>query len=373
MERIKRRIERVTTFDLMRGYFMVAIIIDHLRFFPNGLDWWAMRGGLFVTAAEGFFLISGLVLGIVRGAKLIDKPMSVVSKILLKRGVQLYLTVVVLALVFTAIGWLYVNAGATGVKPGLASPDMSIWQVILSAFSLQYYYGWADYLRLYAIFLFVSPLAFWLLRRMKWYLVLLISLAVWAIYPLLLPYQSGEYWQPVSWQLIFFIGVIAGFHWNNILDAWRSLTKRVQRIIIVSTVSIASITIAINVGIMLSTMGYNMGSILTPQLQHDLYVTFFDKERMPLTRLLLALIWFGAGFYIFQRFEKGIRKVLGWLLLPFGTNSLYVYTLHAFAVFFVHIHLSSGPLWWNFLVTTGVIIVIRLFVHYKILMKIIPR
>lgn len=373
MESLKRHISRVVTFDLMRGYFMVAIIIDHLRFFPNGLGWWSARGGLFVTAAEGFFLISGIVLGIVRGSKLLDKPMRVVCAVLLKRGVQLYLTAVVLVLIFTVIGWHYY--GVAGLKGGILPPDSSALTVIWSAFSMQYYYGWADYLRLYAIFLLLSPLVFWMLRRGWWYYVLALSLLVWTLYPNYpgMTYDVREYFQPISWQLLFFIGTIIGFHWNHFLDAWASLGRRARRWLTGSLLAVAGVTFAINVGIMLSTMGYNMGPILTPQLQHDLYVAFFDKLRMPITRVILALIWFWAGFYLFKKFEKPILKTLGWLLLPYGMNSLYVYTLHAFAVFFIDLYLVPGSLWFNFFITAGVILLIRVAVHYKLLMKIIPR
>lgn len=356
----------------MRGYFMVAIIIDHLNFFPNGLDWWGMRGGLFVTAAEGFFLISGIVLGIVRGAKLIDKPFRDVAKILIKRGVQLYATLVVLILLFTFVGWYFYDL--QGLKTGILPPDTNIFTVLWSTLSLQYYYGWADYLRLYALFLFAAPLAFWLLRRGLWYVVLLVSLGVWLLYPdSASDFAVREYFQPLSWQLIFFIGVVIGFYWNFFTDTWAALGRRTRKLFTVSLVSVAVVTALINIGIMLSTMGYNMGS-LTPQLQHDLYIAFFDKERLPIARLLLALVWFWAGFWFFKTFEKPITKALGWLIIPFGTNSLYVYTLHAFAIFFIHLFIANTGIWWcNFLIVVATILVIRVAVHYKFLMKIIPR
>lgn len=355
---------------------MVAIIIDHLRYFPNGIGWWSARGGLFVTAAEGFFLISGIVLGIVRGSKLIDKPFQQVSKLLLKRAVQLYLTAVVLILLFTFVGWLF-YLDTPGLKAGIASPDTGVWGVLLQTLGLQYYYGWADYLRLYAIFIFASPLAFWLLRRGKWYVVLLISLLVWMLFPNnpALSYDMQEYLQPVAWQLLFFVGITIGFHWNNMLDIWQSFRLRAKRIAIVTLLTVAGVTFIYNVLIMLSTMGYNLDAVgATPQLQHDLYVAFFDKERLPLTRFALALTWFWAGFYLFKKFERPIVRTLGWLLIPFGTNSLYVYTMHAVAVFFVHLYFAhNGVLWQNFLITVGVILAIRLLVQYKVLMKIVPR
>ncbi len=174
---VQKKISRVLTFDLLRGYFLVAIILDHLAFFPNGLDWVSGRGNLYVSAAEGFFLISGIVLGIVRGAKLIDKPFWVPAKLLLKRSLQLYITAVVLMLLFTFIGWLFLSN--PGLKPGIRLPDENIWRIIWGGLTFDYIYGWADYLRLYAIYIFVSPLAIWLLRRKLWYVVIAASLLVW--------------------------------------------------------------------------------------------------------------------------------------------------------------------------------------------------
>lgn len=353
----------------------MAIIIDHLDFFPNGLDWWSARGGLFVTAAEGFFLISGIVLGIVRGAKLINEPMRKVTKLLLKRGLQLYITAVVMILLFTFIGWaFYMNN--PGIKPGIISPDTNIFEVIWQTVTFQYFYGWADYLRLYAIFLFVSPLVFWLLRKGKWYIVLAMSFLVWLLFPNDPAIATGvqEYLQPLSWQVLFFGGTMIGFYWPKITKTWNNLKQPIKRIVTISLLSIASVTFVINVLIMLSTMGYDFNEIgVNPKLQHDLYVNFFDKERMPLTRVLLALIWFWAGFYIFKKFEKPIVKAIGWLIIPFGMNSLYVYTLHAVAIYFVDLYLTGGKLWWNFVVVASVILAIRLCIHYKVLMKIIPR
>ena len=374
MEKLKRHISRIKTFDLLRGYFMVSIVIDHLAFFPNGIDWWSARGGLFVTAAEGFFLISGIVLGVVRGAKLIDQPMAHVSKLLLKRGLQLYLTSITLVLLFTVVGWLF-YMGNPGLKPEIAAPNSNIFSVLWSTLTLQYYYGWTDYLRLYALFLFVSPLAFWLLRRGLWYVVLGLSLVVWSLYPndLSLPFNLRVYLQPLSWQSLFFIGVVTGFYWNHIVDSWRNLPHRYRQALTVGLLSLAGVTFTLNVLIMLSTMGVNTGPVLTPELQHYLFDNYFNKEAMPLGRILLALTWFWAAFYLFKRFEVYVTAVLGWLLIPFGTNSLYVYTLHAFIVFFIDLYFVPGPLWFNFLVTAGSILLIRLAVKYRLLMGFIPR
>lgn len=371
----KKKIERILTFDIMRGYFLIGILSDHLTYWPNGLDWWSARGGLFVTMAEGFFLISGIILGIVRGAKLVDQPFRNVAKLLLKRGGQLYVVSVVLALLFTFIGWMF-YIGNPGLKTGIANPSTSILGLIWDTLTLQYLYGWADYLRLYAIFLFFSPIVMWLLRRGWWYVALAASLGVWALFPdtNVATYEQQEKLQVLSWQLIFYGGMIIGFYWPKILDKWRSLEARTRQIVATSVVSLAAVTLAYNVAIMLQTMGHDMSWLgIGPSTQQNLYVLFFDKERLPPPRLALFMLWFWAAFYLFRRFEPYIKRFMGWLLIPIGINSLYVYTVEAFLLFFAHIYLPSGSLIQNFVIIASLIGITLFMVRKRILMKIIPR
>lgn len=46
---------RIHTIDILRGFFMFMIIVDHLELFPNGFDFLTGRGLLWMSAAEGFF------------------------------------------------------------------------------------------------------------------------------------------------------------------------------------------------------------------------------------------------------------------------------------------------------------------------------
>lgn len=366
---LKTASKRIMTFDLLRGYFLVAIILDHLAYYPNGLDWWSGRGNLYVSAAEGFFLISGIVLGIVRGQKLIDKPFAVCAKLLLKRSVQLYITAVVLMFIFTLIGWQFLDN--PGLKPGIRPPDENIWQIIWGGLNFQYIYGWADYLRLYAIFIFFSPLAMWLLRRGWWYVMLAISVVIWTQFnnsPLSTPELSQVY----SWQLIFFSGLAIGFHWNAIRAWWERLAPRIRKIVVVSTVSLAAVTMVANFLIVYGTAMFG-----APIFQQwDLFLQpFFGKEQLPVARLLLFALWFGAGFWFFTRFEDKIMRWLGWLLLLFGTNSLYVYTLQAFLVFFAHLVISQETASWiiNLTLSLAGVAIIWQAARSKFLMNIIPR
>jgi len=111
------------------------------------------------------------------------------------------------------------------------------------------------------------------------------------------------------------------------------------------------------------------------QAINDTLMPYLNKERLPLYRIALFLVWFGAGFWIMTKLERYVIKYLGWLLIPFGGNSLYVYTIEAFVIFFIHLVVPPSPsnLLINLALSLGSLGVVWLAVHYKFLMGIIPR
>lgn len=370
-----KTISRIVTFDIMRGFFLIAIIINHLALFPNLLDWWGMRGYLLVTTAEGFFLLSGIVLGVVRGAKLVDRPMKDVTKLVLKRAWTLYLTHIILVISFTLIAW-YIYSGNPNIKFGVLESH-SFFDLLWKTVSLQYIYGWADYLRFYAIFIALAPVAFWLLRKRLWYVVLAISYLIWLLFPIdvhTLDWQIVALLQPIPWQAIFFTGLVIGFHWPDI-SAWCTAHKNILKRYIVPPIIIVAVGL----------LCWNIYAVFAQEFIHtewtrrlsyeawSLRTNEFHKEQLTVARFALFLLWFWAAFLIVKRFEKSIVRYTGWLLIPFGTNSLYVYTLHAVIIYFVHIYYQVGSLWANFAVTIFVITLIYVAICKQFLMKIIPR
>lgn len=373
---VKGKIPRIVTFDIMRGFFLIAIINDHLEFFPNFLDWWGMRGELLTSTAEGFFLISGIVLGIVRGAKLIDAPFRDVTKIVLKRALTLYITYAVLVIAATLIGW-YIYADNANLKYGILA-DHSWLQLIWQTLTFQYSYGWADYLRFYAIYIAISPLAFWLLRRGLWYVVVGVSFLVWFLFPLdynTVPWQTLAILQPIPWELIFFNGLVIGFHWPAIAAWWQRHRRLLVRFVAIPVVVLGVATLLWNAYAVFANeflAHTNVTQALSDRAT-ELRNTVFRKESLTMPRFLLFMLWFWAGFFIVERFQRTIVKYTGWLLIPFGTNSLYVYTLHAIIMFFVHMYLLPGVPLFNFLVLVSIVGLIYAAIRTRFLMTIIPR
>jgi len=361
---------RILTFDLLRGYFLVAIILDHLAYYPNLLDWWSGRGNLFVSSAEGFFFISGIVLGIVRGAKLIKEPFRIPATLLLKRGAQLYITAVVLMLFFTFVGWLFLTN--PGLKPGIRLPEENIFDIIWGGLTFQYIYGWADYLRLYAIYILASPIALWLLRKDLWYVLLGVSALIWMQFPHS-KLETMELSQVYSWQLVFFGGLTVGFYWQQIRSWWSKISLPVRKVMVTATVSLAAVSM---VACFLLAYGTDLLG-LDPAFKQafDLLYPTFAKEALYLPRLLLFLLWFWAAFWLFWRLEPFIIRWAGWLFMSFGTNSLYVYTIQAFLVFFLHLVIPSATssVILNLLLSALGVLLVWVAVRTKFLMGIIPR
>ncbi len=374
-EKVQKKSTRIATFDLLRGYFMVSIILNHLQWYPNGLDWVAFRGSLLVSAAEGFFAISGIVLGIVRGAKLRSRPFREAAILLVKRGVLLYVVSVILALLFTLIGWWFFMDNP-GLKAGIRPIDQPLNEVIMGILSFRYLYGWADFLRLYAIFLLISPMALWLLRKGLWYVLLAMSIGIWSLFPWAFEHtmHNQKILMILSWQLLFFGGMTIGYHWENITRWWKSLAGHVRRNILVPVLATAIITLAIDCLITVLRTFHLLPAEVSQW--YSSLLPYFVKEELPLMRLILFGLWFILGFYVFSRFEKQIKKYAGWILLPFGHNSLYVYILHAIILFFAHLILPPEYAT-NFIInaigTTLILSLIYLAVRKRFLFKIIPR
>ena len=367
----KEKSDRILTFDLLRGYFLCVILLNHLYFYPSGFEFFTGKSALYASTAEGFFVVSGIVLGIVRGRKLLNQPFKVAAKLLWKRSIQLYLASIILTFLFTFVAQLFLDN--PGLKYGVFT-DWTNWQDLLwKTITLNYVYGWADFLRLYAIFIFVAPFALWLLRKGWLPVYLIISAAIWALYPLINDFGDSN--KVFSWQFIFFAGFAIGFYWPKIVTFWRELTVRTRKTIGWSTVAVFAITLLASASLV---FGNEIGGTLGPQIDavHHVVEQNFDKDRLPIPRLILGAVWFWALFYIVRRYESWIMKRFGWFLLGFGMNSLYVYTLSAFVVFFAHLVIAPpgfGHWILNLLFSIIAFGLLQLAIQTKFLMKIIPR
>jgi hypothetical protein len=161
-----------------------------------------------------------------------------------------------------------------------------------------------------------------------------------------------------------------------LVSYWNTIGLRTRKIfgtILISTAAVALI------GSALLVFGYEIGGTVgnfLTSIHHSVELAF-NKDRMPITRILLGTICFWAFFWIIRTHEQAIMKRVGWFFLPLGENSLYVYTIQAFIVFFAHLFIlneaGSDNMLLNTVLSVLALTLVWFLVRKKFLMKIIPR
>jgi hypothetical protein len=333
----------------------VVIIIDHLRRWPSFLEIFTGRGILWVNAAFGFVIISGLLIGYVRGYKNRLERFTTVTKKLLKRSLLLYIWLVIGTILYASITWYMHN------KNLLAWVEIPVgdWQSLaLSAVTFNYTNNWVHFLELYALFLFVSPVALYFLRKHLGWIVILLSLATYVVGLL----TSIEWLQ---WQILFFVPSVAGFYLEHIIQFWKN-QNRVRKVTIGWLLfSVILLTLSVSI----------VTSIILPENSVSIAInTAFFHTPLSLLAVILSFCYFIALILLFNRFTSVISKCLGWLLYPLGTRSLTAYIVHPTTIILCALIFSgSQSIVLNTLLGLVCIIGTWMLTKQKFIQKIVPR
>ena len=331
---------RIIALDLIRGLFMISIIVNHLTW-SNGPSLYSLITGqssLLASAAEGFFAISGILVGYIYGPRIIIKTKEVWKK-LTKRAFVLW----ALAVFFT----LFYAAWAT-LEPDSAKfatlYDRGASKFFVDILSMRYAFGWADFLTRYAVFMLIAPPALWLLARGKGWIVAASSVVIWALLrkvDLFLPFSA--------WQIVFFLGMIIGYYLPTIERFVRSWPARLKRIsftvivsVFISTFVLSLVVIVILPMIIASSPG--VAQIGLVEYARDFYTSirpYFDKVTLDPARIIIGAVWFSGLYLLFRRYEDTINAASKGVLLLFGKNSLYIYCWHAFILFAIDLYIGK--------------------------------
>ena len=148
--------------DLLRGFCVFAMIVDHI----GGASWlyWLTGGNTGpVTAAEGFVFLSGLVLGIVSRRRVSKDGLRSAIRATLSRAWTLYALTFVLTLVF--VGLTVESTLSLWVDRDLLGEIGSWPELAASVAAVRFTWHGTDILALYALLLAASPLCLVLLSR----------------------------------------------------------------------------------------------------------------------------------------------------------------------------------------------------------------
>ena len=343
--------ERILALDLLRGTFLVEIIAAHIAWHPSIYTFISGGNQLPASAAEGFFAISGILVGYLYGPRVLKDAKKVFIKIWKRAGLLWFL-----ATFFT----IFYTAWAVSTPDSqtyLTIYDREAWRFLFNTFTLRYSFGWAEFLNRYAMFMLFAPFAVWLIAKGRAWIVAVGSFLIWFFL------RETAFFLPFSaWQIVFFFGIILGFYLPHIEALFKSFSKDRQRTIFRGVLMSGLTTYMFSVILFLIIP--MVLSWYAPAMQlHDQAISYFDKLHLAPARISIGILWFVALYMVCRQYEKQIHRWSYGILDTLGKNSLFVYGLHAFILFFIDLYLTpvnSPSFAANTLYTTIVIALIYL-------------
>jgi hypothetical protein len=135
-----------------------------------------------------------------------------------------------------------------------------------------------------------------------------------------LPSQSERPFPLLVWQVLFVPAVVLGFH----RDAVERIVRRAPGAVAGTVVAVALVAAYLRLHTRhgLDPLG------LLPFDGTAWEAAHFHKGSLDPARIV-AMAAFTAALYVaFRRFERPAERALGWLLLPLGRSSFYVFIMH---------------------------------------------
>lgn len=363
---VRAKTKRILAIDLIRGFFLAVIMVDHIELYPNGWDFFTGKGRFWVSAAEGFFFLSGLLIGMIYKRRL-HLGMKFIFRKMWQRAAELYIAGTALTFVF--VSWVLWTHHAP-IKDTLPNPFP--WpHYIKEALLTRFTYGWADFLVHFAVLMLFAPFIFYLIAKGRWWLAVAAAVTAWIF--------RGQSFN-LAWQIIFNFGILVGFYWQGIVNRFRGFKTEQRKLVKRATVALAAITFIIGyASVFALSLLFNIwGTGRLPQpLQHVAYDwgnwnydiwLYADKWTMGPLRILLFFLWFTVLYWVVHKYEERITKASRGILELLGRNSLFVYVTEAFIVFILKMYIIPPHTNFieNFLITTaGLAALVLITAAYK--------
>ncbi|MGH8477395.1 MAG: OpgC domain-containing protein [Methylococcales bacterium] len=373
--------------DFLRGMVMMVVIVVHLEFASLlGMFAWG-RVGL-ISSAEGFVGLSGLVAGIVYRRKAEKNGFRTTAKQLFKRAFLLYrvnvvviLSIAVLALFpFIDVNELTHWSSVDGKGPvfDLYPPQHTPWtRVIIQALLLEIGPHQFQVIGLYVVMLALAPLFLYLMVQRKTFYLLALSWALYVVsqvHPIRLTGARFEYGFPLlNWQLLFINSMVAGHHLEKIA-AWFQ-ARNARPILITCMLMVLTFLVLANNREHPTFWPGPQFSLIPAQLVTTWDHLYFQKGSLGFGRVLNNLVIYIIAYYLLTRYWRLFERGLGWLLIPVGQASLYVFITHIYVILMVYN--TPLPGYDNFFINTLVhvfaILAIWWMVKRKFLFTLVPR
>jgi hypothetical protein len=391
--------DRDLRIDLFRGIAIVFVVVNHLGLVSVFQDVTQEAIGV-VSGAELFVLLSGVVLGMVYRPKVVSGGIGEVVIRTSSRSWKLYYTALGVVLLVFALSLIPgVNAGyvttftdeGTGALGSSASGrvydlyggiDQLLGypvnpQIIIDILLLRLGPWQFNVMGLYVVLLLVSPLILWALSRRKWVVVLLVSVGAYALGASLrlrlLPSQFEDSFPLLVWQLLFVVGIVAGFYRREILR-WFSTRWGAASAAAAVILAACFMLFSLSNPYLVSSVDARL-TLLPDNVFRLIYGEFFQRTHLGIGRLVNVVLVVVAIYALLTAYWRPINKVAGWFFIPLGQATLYVFVMHIFfALIASNIPvLNEGNIWANSIAYVVVLASLWVMVKKRFLFSLVPR
>jgi hypothetical protein len=383
--------------DVLRGLAICFVVVNHIDI-PSAYHVVSQEALAPITGAEMFVALSGVVLAMAyrRRAELGVRKETMVP--LWRRARKLYLTAVAVAV----LAWL------TQFIPGVDARVLTTWAETDADGKLVRWdlYGGAAYglpwpipghllgdllflrvgpsqfnvIGLYVVLLAAAPLVLALLKRDRWKLVLAASVAVYGVYRLspqhVLPSTFESPFPLMAWQLLFVLGMLAGWYRAALLRFAGTVWGRVCLAACVVLFLGAFFLTSNNPWkpFVAGSPAFTL-SVIPEETFGTLYISMFERTDLDPGRVLVVVVTLVTLYAALTAFWRPLSRTLVPVLAPLGQATLYVFVLQVFAVLLVaNIQVpSTTPVIWGTVLHTAVLAAMWLMVRHRVLFRVIPR
>lgn len=322
--------------DMFRGIALVMIFINHVpgTIYENLTN----RNFGFSDAAEAFVFMSGMAAGLAYSNGFRTGSLWLAIAKVWARARQLYfvhITITMLCLAIFAAAALWFDLPevmqTNNIAPVYGKPLSTLIGIPLMTHQL----GYLNILPLYTVLLLSTPLFLLLGLRRPW-LLLGLSIALWAAagqfrlnFPSF-PNSGGWFFNPLSWQLIFVVGLLSGVA----MKSGKHFIPYSAPLVALAGAFVLLVLFWVRIP-ELGVVGRNVLATLS-DAGLPFYLTWFDKTFLALPRLLHAL----ALFYLLGSLPIMRSLALSPLAKPFrmlGRQGLGVFAAGTVIAMFLQV------------------------------------
>ncbi|WP_309147124.1 OpgC domain-containing protein, partial [Curtobacterium sp. MCPF17_047] len=381
--------------DLFRGFIILAVVITHIEV-SGPYSYLTLHAVGAITGAEMFVFLSGMVLGMVYplGVARFGEWASAVGA--WKRARKQYVVTLVVILIVFALSFVPLldtdaittftdrGTGLDGVQAEGRVYDLYPNAMQLLAYPPPWYAirqflllemgPWPfNIMGLFVVLSLFIPVFMWVIRRGYWWALLLVSWALYvfqAVDPGFKPLnaQFDAVFPLLTWQVVFTHGLVLGYYRRQIT---RALTGRLGKVLIgVLVCGYAAFLVYVWAG---DRFAFTPAPFPATMYQ-DLYNTAYQRVDLQWGRLIDIAFFAIVSYAILTVFWKPVNAVIGWLWIPLGQASLYVFVWQVFfALVIASLPLDYGNVWIGTAVHTALILLSWYMVRRKFLFSVIPR